>query len=156
MELKYKISVAVVGSRNFTDEELAFKILGDMLHKIGKIVSGGAKGADSIGRKFAEKHGIEIQEFIPDWSKGRSAGIERNADIVEAAGLVIAFWDGVSPGTKNTIERTIRAKKPLMIVCPEEEIKDRFILNWLKKNKSSSITRLTQSELSFSNKTNDK
>lgn len=69
------------------------------------IVSGGAKGADSYAREYAIKNGIPLIEFLPDYMKhGRSAPIIRNIQIVEDCDFLLAFWDGISRGTKFTIE----------------------------------------------------
>jgi hypothetical protein len=69
------------------------------------IVSGGAKGADSLGRDFGQKHGAKCLEFLPDWEKfGKSAGVIRNADIAKNSDFVLAFWDGRSRGTRHSLE----------------------------------------------------
>ena len=98
--------LAVVGSRTFTDEEL----LSSILHKFDKksltIISGGAMGADKLAENWAKRWGVKTIIFKPDYKKyGRKAGIIRNKDIIENADQVIAFWDGKSPGTKNSIDR---------------------------------------------------
>lgn len=40
-----------------------------------EIVSGGARGADRLGEKYAKENNYKVKKFIPDWEKGRSAGI---------------------------------------------------------------------------------
>ena len=42
--------------------------------------------------------------------------MKRNAQIIAEADQVVAFWDGKSPGTRNTIDRAKRANKPLEII----------------------------------------
>jgi hypothetical protein len=69
------------------------------------IVSGGATGADSLGRDVAQKHGANYLEFLPDWEKhGKSAGVIRNADLVKISDFVVAFWDGQSRGTRHSLD----------------------------------------------------
>ena len=93
---------AVIGSRTFNDLSLLTNVLDSF--DIHKIVSGGAKGADSLSELYAIKNDINTEIFKPDWKKyGRSAGFVRNKDIVLASDIVIAFWDGVSKGTQNSI-----------------------------------------------------
>lgn len=110
------MKVAVVGSRSFTDYELLRKTL-DSLPEINLIISGGANGADKLAEMYALEKGIKTTIYVPEWNKlGRSAGIVRNKIIVESSDMVIAFWDGVSPGTKNSIERATKAKKMLKVI----------------------------------------
>ena len=76
-----------------------------MLPEITKIVSGGAKGADSLAEIYAEKYQLPLIVFKHDWQKyGRGAGIVRNREIIEAADIVVAFWDGSSKGTASSLK----------------------------------------------------
>jgi hypothetical protein len=84
---------------------------------ITRIVSGGAIGADSLAEDWGKQHDIPTLIFKPDWIKyGRSAGIIRNKDIIANADIVLAFWDGVSRGTKNSIDTAKSLGKPLQII----------------------------------------
>lgn len=113
------MKVAVVGSRNFQDYDLLKQILDE--HGITEIVSGGAKGADSLGEKYANEHNLPIVIFKPDWKRlGRGAGLARNKTIVENAEFVVAFWDGISKGTQNSINIAKNLNKPLRIVMVEQ------------------------------------
>lgn len=76
-----------------------------------KIISGKARGADTLGERFGIKCGFEIKEFPADWNKhGKSAGFIRNEEMAKFAssenvyGVLIAFWDGKSKGTMNMID----------------------------------------------------
>ena len=99
---------AVVGSRTFSD----YGLLSDALDEaqrggevITEIISGGARGADTLAERYAAERGIPVKIFKPDWQLyGRSAGMIRNADIVGEADRVAAFWDGESHGTGNSIQ----------------------------------------------------
>ena len=104
------ISLAIVGGRDFTDYALLKKTVDKIReeYEITRIVSGGARGADSLAERYAQENDIPILVLKPDWSKGRGAGLARNKDIVEQSDFVLAFWDGESKGTKNTISRTKR------------------------------------------------
>ena len=96
--------IAVIGSRNFSDYRLLESTL-VVLPEITKIVSGGAKGADSLAEIYAEKYQLPLIVFKPDWQKyGRGAGIVRNREIIEAADMVVAFWDGSSKGTASSLK----------------------------------------------------
>ena len=69
------------------------------------IVSGHAKGADTLGEKYAQERGLNIELHPADWhSHGRAAGPIRNAEMAAEADALIAFWDGQSRGTANMIK----------------------------------------------------
>lgn len=70
-----------------------------------EIVSGLAKGADTLGCKYAEEAGYPIRGFAAEWGKfGRSAGPIRNKLMAKNADALIAFWDGKSRGTMHMID----------------------------------------------------
>ena len=73
-------------------------------HPDCEVVSGAARGVDSIAAAAAREVGLAVREFPADWAHlGRGAGFVRNRAIVEAADVVVAFWDGRSRGTAHTI-----------------------------------------------------
>jgi hypothetical protein len=98
--------VAVVGSRGFSDYALLKEKLDYFAesNSVSCVVSGGAKGADSLAARWATERGIQLLEFLPDWEKhGKSAGVIRNSQIIEKADVCVAFWDGKSRGTAHSI-----------------------------------------------------
>ena len=114
--------LAVVGSRNFDDRDSLFKILDGICERnhVERIVSGGAKGADRLGQNYAMEKNIPFTVFTPEWEPpdqayNPRAGFERNKKIANACTHLVAFWDGKSGGTKDTIELTQGAKKPCMV-----------------------------------------
>lgn len=116
--MKQKILIA--GSRYFTDYDVAKAYIDHCLSNMEDtssfiLLSGGCRGADRLGERYAEEHGWEIRHFLPDWERyGRSAGPRRNQAMVEEADYVICFWDG-GRGTKSTITYAERLQKPLRI-----------------------------------------
>jgi len=110
--------IAIVGSRTFSDYDLLKNYITDIIsvEEIDMVVSGGAKGADTLGMKFAQNHDIELKEYKPDWEKyGRAAGFARNKLIIDDADAVFVFWDGISKGTKHDIDLAKKAEKELHI-----------------------------------------
>lgn len=82
-----------------------------------EIISGGAQGADSLAAKFARQNNIKLTEFLPDWENlGKAAGMIRNEKIISESNFVLAFYDGYSPGTKNSLNLARKMKKPTMII----------------------------------------
>jgi hypothetical protein len=107
------MKLAVVGSRTFNDYSLLERTLLRVRTPITEIVSGGARGADSLAARWAHVHGVPLKEFLPDWKKyGKSAGFRRNREIIEYADAMLAFWDGISRGTKHDIDLAIELGKP--------------------------------------------
>ncbi len=100
--------VAIIGGRNFNDYEFLRSVMNQLHEKqpIDLVVSGGACGADTLGIQWAKECGIKTKIFLPNWNKfGKSAGFKRNTDIVDAAHVVVAFWDKKSRGTQDTIKK---------------------------------------------------
>lgn len=109
------MKVAVIGSRNFQDYDRLKRILD--LYPIKVIVSGGAIGADSLGDKYADEKGLQKEIYKPDWDLfGKSAGFLRNTTIIENSNMVVAFWDGASKGTKDSLDKAKKLKKTTLIV----------------------------------------
>ena len=107
-----KARIIVAGGRGFIDYALLSAILKDVLKRFeGKdvvIVSGGCRGADSLGERYAGEHGLQVVRFPAEWAVyGKAAGPIRNRKMVEyaseASGILVAFWDGESRGTANII-----------------------------------------------------
>jgi hypothetical protein len=85
------------------------------------IISGGAHGVDTVAEVTAEAIGLKTQIFPAEWRVyGRSAGYKRNQLIVEAADKVVIFWDGVSKGTKHSLDIAIKLGKSYEVrIFPE-------------------------------------
>lgn len=113
--------IAVVGSRDYPHLDEVRQFVFEQ-ERTTCIVSGGARGVDRAALDEAARLGMPVENYLPDWTRyGRSAGYRRNEEIVAAADEVVAFWDGVSKGTKHTIDLATRAGKPVRIFggpCP--------------------------------------
>ena len=107
--------LAVVGSKSFMDYELLSQKLQTISFKT--IISGGARGADTLAERYAEEHQIPIEVIKPQWKQlGKMAGYIRNEEIISTCDFCIAFWDGESKGTKHDIELCKMTSKPYQIV----------------------------------------
>ena len=111
------MKLAIIGSRTFNNYDLLVSILEQYKSKITLVVSGAAKGADSLGERWAIKNNIKTLIFPADWEKyGKRAGFIRNEDIIKNCDCVIAFWDGISKGTTHSLSLCEKYNKPYKII----------------------------------------
>lgn len=117
-----ELRIIVAGSRDFKDYNFLKDKLMRLLETLDetslvdnpsqvKFISGTAKGADVLGEQFAYTYGYEVKRFPAEWNLyGKSAGYIRNEQMAKYAvsegcyGILIAFWDGKSKGTKHMVD----------------------------------------------------
>lgn len=107
--------VAIVGTRSFLDGamfgddkrcEVVDAALSDHNIEPGRVISGGASGADYCAEVWAEARDVPMTIFPAQWDQyGNKAGPLRNDEVVKAADVVVAFWNGSSSGTQDTISK---------------------------------------------------
>ena len=120
------MKLAIVGSRMYSDPgEVAEYVMA--LPPDTVIVSGGAPGVDSWAALVAEVMGFpEAIVHRPDWkAHGKGAGFIRNRLIVRDAHAVVAFWDGRSPGTRDTILAAEKAGKLFDVYLNETPLRSK-------------------------------
>ncbi len=61
------MKLAIVGSRHFTDLELILRVAKRL--EPCEIISGGARGADSLAEKVASDLGLRFRVFLPEISR---------------------------------------------------------------------------------------
>lgn len=124
-ELSGSLTIAVVGSREYPNMDLVQHFI-RMLPPHVDIISGAARGVDSVAAATAREAGLDVTEFPADWDRwGKSAGFIRNNDLVASADFVVAFWDGKSRGTDHTINLAKKEQVPHFVFGPEaDDIKD--------------------------------
>ena len=108
----------IAGGRDFNNRNILYKVLNENRYSknITEIVSGDARGADSLGAEWANVNGISLIHFPAKWEMyGKSAGFIRNADMGAYADAAIIFWDGVSKGTKHMIQTMKKLGKPYSV-----------------------------------------
>ena len=123
------MNIAIVGGRDFSDYTLLKESLSAYIFIYSgipdNIVSGGAKGADTLAAQFAAEMDIPLLVFKPDYQKyGRGATLVRNTQIIENADVVFAFWDGQSKGTKDSITKAKKLQKELHIISYGEKTEE--------------------------------
>jgi hypothetical protein len=114
------MKLLICGSRGYEDYEEFKKLLFNFDIKslgITEIIHGGAKGVDTLAGQLARELGIKETVMKPDWRRyGKKAGPMRNSEMVVACDGGIAFWDGRSPGTKDSITKLRLTQKLLTII----------------------------------------
>lgn len=121
-----------MGTRTYPNEQIISSILNQCEYVFGpfQIVSGGADGPDAIAEEWAMEKALTDPGswelpiiYEAKWRVNgvfnRTAGLERNTIIVRESDLILAFWDGQSHGTYDTITKAKRMGKPVLIVDPE-------------------------------------
>ena len=135
-----ELRIIVAGSRGFKNYDLLRDTLMDYLDFMDdkdvvdnpsqvKFISGTAKGADTLGEQFAYTYEYDVIRFPADWNTyGRSAGYRRNAEMAkyasEAYGVLFAFWDGQSKGTKHMIDLAKRYGLEVHVVNYKEKLNE--------------------------------
>lgn len=132
-----ELRIIVAGGRTFKDYLLLENKILELLAKYEgcgtpenvKFVSGTARGADVLGEQFAYTYGYDVIRFPADWNRyGKSAGYRRNAEMAQFAsekghkGVLIAFWDGRSRGTKHMIDLAKKYELDIYIVNYRHDI----------------------------------
>lgn len=116
--------VLVCGSRDFNNALNLFTTM-DALHvdyDFTIVIEGGATGADTFARRWAQGRGLLIQEHRAEWNKyGKAAGPIRNKQMLTEGkpDLVVAFPKGSlseSRGTKNMVEQAQKAGIPVILI----------------------------------------
>ena len=109
--------VAVVGSRNYPNLDKVRAFVALTLTPDTIVISGGARGVDSVAAEAARARGLVVEEYLAEWRKyGKSAGFLRNTTIVDKADRVVAFWDAKSRGTLDTINKAKAKGIPVEII----------------------------------------
>ncbi len=112
-----EVRIIIAGSRTFND----YKLLKESIYNIFKdkhikknnvrIISGTANGADKLGERYAQEFNLKLTKMSARWNEfGKSAGYIRNEQMAkysiedDSIGVLVAFWDGISKGTKHMID----------------------------------------------------
>ena len=117
--------VIIAGSRTFERYDILATKLNQLFQEPFIVVSGGAKGADMLGERYAREHQLPIEQHPADWKNLNAvpchvkhnahgaynalAGHNRNREMLQSVldnpdgGCLVAFWDGQSTGTRNMV-----------------------------------------------------
>lgn len=132
------MKVIICGDRECEDMAILEQAIKDSGFKITKVIYGDARGADTLGKEWAENNGIPfktykpkwddikaegavVKEKINNWTKKKEkynamAGFKRNSDMVDDADAVIALQpNGPTEGISDTIKKAKKKGIPVYI-----------------------------------------
>lgn len=117
------MKVLVSGGRKYSNINRLFEYLDELDEEIviSEIIQGGATGADSLAKRWADAKGIPTQTFMADWARyGNGAGNIRNQEMLDVAkpDLVVAF-----PGNEGTKDMVTRSRF--------EDVEVKIVDDWL-------------------------
>lgn len=106
----------IAGSRSIEQFDLSPHIP----HETDMIITGGAKGIDTIAEQYADQHRISKMVLRPRYDLyGKAAPIIRNREMVAVADSVLIVWDGISKGTKGTEQYARKMGKQVTVILCE-------------------------------------
>lgn len=137
MSSKKIFRLIIAGGRDFKDFKTLCKLVDKLLaDKIKQgyhivIVSGGARGADSLGEDYADLRGYEKDVMDANWKDlttppvsiaenqygkyNRLAGMVRNHSMGDCSDALVVFWDGLSSGSADMMTYMRGLKKPVRV-----------------------------------------
>ena len=103
------ITLIIAGGRDFNNYPAITKAFAELTEFIPDntitIISGMARGADTLGIRLAQEYGMELIRKPANWDLyGKSAGYRRNEQMAQMATHLIVAWDGKSKGTGHMID----------------------------------------------------
>ena len=113
------MKVIIAGSRHMPSSQthLIQRAVKASKFKVTEVVCGMAKGADTLGKEWAEKKNIPVKEFPAKWGiYGRGAGPVRNREMSHYADALIVFIWGNSRGSLNMLTQMQAEDKPCFVI----------------------------------------
>jgi predicted Rossmann fold nucleotide-binding protein DprA/Smf involved in DNA uptake len=110
------LRVAIVGSRRFSEPQRVAEYVNSLPPR-ASIITGSASGVDAAATKAARAKGIPIQVLPASFDElnDASKSTARNQRLVDACDVLVAFWDGVSKGTRATVDRALDGGKEVHV-----------------------------------------
>ena len=107
------MKLLIAGSRSIEEFDLSEYIPTETT----LIISGGAKGIDTIAEEYATKHKISKLILYPDYARfGKAAPLKRNEEMVNIADEILIIWDGSSKGTAYTVKYAKKCGKAVRVI----------------------------------------
>jgi hypothetical protein len=113
------MKVAIVGSRHFP-EMTRVRSFVQSLPAGATVVTGGASGVDAAAGEAARERNLGLIKLPPSFEESTdpAAPAQRNQRLIDAADVLVAFWDGNSAGTRQTIDRALQSGREVHVFVP--------------------------------------
>jgi hypothetical protein len=140
------MKVIIAGSRGLTDYAVVCHAVQRSGFPISRVLSGMARGVDSLAVRYAAENGLPLDPYPARWSElGRSAGYKRNVQMARNADGLIALWDGQSPGTRHMIEvAKARGLQVFVALCRRPPAADKRLIEAAMQEAANDAIRLHQ------------
>jgi predicted Rossmann fold nucleotide-binding protein DprA/Smf involved in DNA uptake len=111
------VRVAIVGSRRFSEPHRVTDYVNSLPPR-ASIITGSASGVDAAATRAARARGIAVQVMPAAFDElaDERKSVARNQRLVDACDVLVAFWDGTSKGTRNTVERALDSGKEVHVL----------------------------------------
>ena len=118
------MKLLIAGSRSISEFDITPYIPEGTDH----IISGGATGVDALAEKYADDHKISKTIMRPKSAiHKKGAPLKRNEEMIEMADRILVIWDGISHGTKQTINHATSLGKKITIIELSQDGKQKII-----------------------------
>lgn len=127
---RYKdtLKIVISGSRSITNYGQLKTFMSNVLEQYNRhrsivIIAGGAKGVDQLAKRYATENAFIYKEYKPLYrcNADRGAPLRRNKDMGKIGDILVALWDGESPGTQHMINWMIKEGKPTHVCNTAEQ-----------------------------------
>jgi hypothetical protein len=111
------MKLIIAGAQTFTDYQHLCQALAPDRHRITLVLTGGARGAEQLGYRWAWKHTVRHRLFHTEWERfGKTAGVRRNHQMAQAGDVLVVCGDDPSPGTAHLMQCMQALGKPVVLV----------------------------------------
>ena len=129
MANKRRLIALCCGSRGWTRYGLIKREIAALAPSL--IIHGACYGADMMSEAAAAQLHIPVRRFPANWKKYRKlAGRKRNHEMLDwllsqdVDRIVVAFWDGISPGTGHMVWIACEKKVPVRVIHRDGVVQD--------------------------------
>ena len=157
LRVRFTMRVVISGSTE-NDIRLIEMSVAESGFDVSLVISGGAKGIDTLAVEWAVENNIPVEVFEAAWDNldhpdaiiktspwgqkyDAKAGLRRNELMAVHADALIAIWDGQSKGTKHMIKMARKRDLPIFVYRTDIPCKTGHLK---RENKKEFYARLTK------------
>jgi len=116
------MKLIIAGSRGIDDYDRVADAVDASGYAPDEVVSGTARGVDTLGERWAREHGVPVRRMPADWDEhGRAAGPIRNREMAAYGDALVAVWDEQSAGTRSMLREAYSRNLEMYLVRPGDD-----------------------------------